>query len=231
MQVLQHPKLDEIATCPYLPGRQKQFEYFFATHLSGRDVSALLAEGWRKFGFYYFRPACPGCRQCIPLRVCTDLFSPSRSQRRVLRKNAHLRVEFGPLRFTDRIFEIYRDHSLARFGQDPDLDEFLSSFYNPSCPSLQSEIYLGQELIGIGFLDRGADCLSSVYFCFDTRYSHLNPGTFSILHEIAHAGRLGLPYYYLGYYVPGCPRMIYKDAFRPREHYDWQGAQWKGGAP
>ena len=42
------------------------------------------------------------------------------------------------------------------------------NFYSPSTPSLQSEFYINGELIGLGFLDRGKDCLSSVYFIYDT---------------------------------------------------------------
>jgi arginine-tRNA-protein transferase len=36
-----------------------------------------------------------------------------------------------------------------------------------------------------------------------------------------------LPYYYLGYYVPGCRSMAYKDHFRLREYFDWQTCVWK----
>jgi len=75
----------------------------------------------------------------------------------------------------------------------------------------------------------GADSLSSVYFFFDPDYSKLGIGTFSILKEIEHARSLDLPYYYLGYYVPGCDSMEYKDSFRPREHYDWEEKRWING--
>ncbi len=232
MQVIQTPQFEEVTDCPYLPGQAKRYQSFLAGRLSAGEVSRLLADGWRKFGLYYFRPGCPACRRCIPLRVPTAEFLPSRSQRRLLRKNTGLQVSFGPLQPTERIFEIYRDHSRLRFGQEADREEFLLSFYLPSCPSLQTEIRLGEELIGIGFLDRGEDCLSSVYFAFDPRYAGLGLGTFGVLQEIAEARRLGLPYYYLGYYVPGCPRMAYKDSFRPREHFDWERRLWlRAGAP
>ncbi len=226
MQIIQPQQRDALEACPYLPERQKQFEYFLAGHLSQQELSHVLAEGWRKFGIYYFKPACPGCRQCIPLRVPTGRFAPSRSQRRILRRNAHLRVRFAPLRFSDRAFAIYRDHSRQRFDLEPSLEDFLHGFYLPSCPGLQSEIYLDDELVAVGFLDRGTDALSSVYFCFDTRYAHLNLGTYGALQEIAYARQLGLSYYYLGYFVPGCASMAYKDLFRPRQHFDWGSQLW-----
>ena len=226
MKILQPPQLDEPSPCPYLPGRLKRYEFFLAGDVDGNEVVELLAAGWRKFGVYYFRPACPGCRSCIPVRVRTAPFVPSRSQRRVLRKNTDLRVVFGPLRITERAFAIWREHSLRRFGDEVEPEEFLCNFYLPSCPCLQSEIYREEELVGIGLLDRGSDCLSSVYFCFDPLHASRNLGTFSILQEIAQARTLGLDYYYLGYFVPGSSRMAYKDHFRPREYFDWETRNW-----
>jgi arginyl-tRNA--protein-N-Asp/Glu arginylyltransferase len=227
MRIIQPSQKEELTPCPYLPDRQKSCEFFFADRVGSGELSALLERGWRKFGLFYFRPACPDCRSCIPIRIRTAEFSPSRGQRRVLRKNSPLRAIFGPLCATPRVFEIYREHSRERFSQEANLEEFMCNFYLSSCPSLQSEIHLGDELLGAGFLDMGEDCLSSVYFSFDPRFSSMNLGTFSILKEIALAAGLGLPYYYLGYYVPGCPSMRYKDHFLPREHYDWESRAWQ----
>jgi arginine-tRNA-protein transferase len=227
VQILHPPRIEDVSDCPYLPGRRKRFASFLAGQLSPAELSGLLASGWRKFGVYFFRPDCPGCSLCLPLRVSTAEFRPSRSQRRLLRRSARLSVEFGPLRPTDRMFEIYRAHSLHRFGQEADLEEFLLNFFLPSCPGLQSEIRLDGELVGTGFLDRGEDCLSSVYFCFDPRHGDLGLGTLGVLMEIEYARSLGLPWYYLGYYVPGCPSMAYKDHFRPREHFDRRAGIWR----
>ena len=38
-----------------------------------------------------------------------------------------------------------------------------------------------------------------------------------ILDHIRHAGRLGLPFVYLGYWVEGSHKMDYKTRFRPLE--------------
>ncbi len=227
MQIIQPPQVEEITECPYLPGRLKSYESFLADRLTAGEISRLLAEGWRKFGLYYFRPACPGCRLCIPLRVAAADFSPSRSQRRLLRCNADLQAVSGPLQPSERIYEIYREHSRLRFGQESNPQEFLFSFYLPSCPGLQLEIRLGEELIAFGLLDLGSDCLSSVYFAFDPKYASRGLGNFGALQEIELARRLGLDWYYLGYYVPGCARMAYKDHFRPREHWHWQQQLWQ----
>lgn len=227
MNLFQPPQLEEPAPCPYLPDQQKQSEFFLAGQLSASEIDNLLATGWRKFGYYFFRPACPACDRCTPLRVPVADFALSRSQRRLLRSSGALRLTFGPLRPSERAYAIFRAHSQLRFGQQSTVEEFIATFYQPSCPALQSELYLGEELIGVGLLDCGVDSLSSVYFCFDPRHAALQPGTFSILGEIAQAARLGLRYYYLGYYVPGCSSMTYKDHFRPRQHFGWREGIWR----
>ncbi len=226
MQLIQPPQIEENTPCPYLDGRDKRYEYFLAGKLTAEEVSGYLATGWRKFGLFYFRPACPECSSCTPLRVLTEDFVPSRSQRRVLKKGSELTVKFGPLKLTDRIYAIYENHTVERMGQSCDVEEFLLNFYVASCPALQSEVYLGDELVGVGFLDQGHNCLSSVYFCFDTRYAELNPGTFSILKEIEHARSLRLPHYYLGYSVSGCQSLAYNDNLCPRDHFDWHIKTW-----
>ena len=226
MLLFQKPTLDDLAPCSYLPGREKQFQYFLGTNVSAEEISWLLARGWRKFGIYYFRPVCPTCRDCIPLRVQADDFSPSKSQRRILKKNSAVEVRFGPREFSERAFEIYQDHSVNRFGEEKSKKNFKASFYRPSCPGLQSEYYLAGEMVGLGFLDQGEDSLSSVYFVFDTNYSALGLGTFSILKEIEYAKTQELAYYYLGYYIEACGSMAYKNRFKPREHYNWFNDQW-----
>lgn len=227
MIILKEPELDELAICPYLPDKKKQFEYFFAHKLTKKDISRLLAEGWRKFGIYYFRPACQDCRGCVPVRIPVETFCPSKSQRRNIRKNSNLEVLFTAPDFKRQIYEIYLKHSLERFGDKASLEDFVHTFYTPSCPSMQSEYYLEGKLIATGFLDVGSDCLSSVYFVYDTDYSRLGLGTFSVLREIEHARERGLKYYYLGYYVEGCNRMAYKGNFLPREAFNWASSSWE----
>jgi leucyl-tRNA---protein transferase len=59
--------------------------------------------------------------------------------------------------------------------------------------------------------------LSAIYFFYDPDLRGRSPGTWNVLCLIDEARRRGLPYVYLGYYVPGCPSMEYKPRFRPNE--------------
>lgn len=226
MIIYQRPEFSPPTDCPYLPGQTLVYEHFFADGLDALELDALLARGWRKFGHYYFRPACPGCRACTPLRVPVQDFRPSRSQRRVAARCAAVRVDFGPLLYGKDLFDLYQRHSRVRFGQECTFEEFAANLLAQSCPALLSRYELDGRLVGAGCLDRGMRSFSSVYFVFDPDFSRLSLGVFSVLRETEEARRLGLDYYYLGYLVPGCTRMAYKAAFRPHQLYSWSRETW-----
>lgn len=228
MKLIAPQQLEAPSVCSYLPEQIRCNEYFLATDVTAKELDKLLSEGWRKFGCYFFKPSCISCHACTPLRIPVNDFSPRRSQKRAFRKGSELDVTFGPLDFSRRVFEIYKSHSLVRFGrEDCDLEDFLFSFYKPSCPGLQVSISLSGELVGVGWLDLGEISLSSVYFCFDPKHSKLDLGTFSILAGIDYAQKQGLQWNYLGYFVEGKNPTAYKDHFRPREHFDWVAGVWK----
>ena len=230
MILLQDTMVTPLSDCQYIPGETWRFEFFFARDLDHGELENLLSTGWRKFGLNYFRPVCPSCRRCVPLRVRVQDFVPTKSQRRLLRKNEDVRVFFRPLQFKDRIYEIYSDHS-TRFEKEISTPvDFIRNFCEKSCPSLQSEYYIGETLAAVGFLDHSSRGLSSVYFIFDTLYSRYSLGVYSALREIEHARSLGLDYYYLGFYIAECPRMTYKNRFRPYETMDWSSGVWSPSA-
>ncbi len=229
MIILQENKISSPARCHYLPDKKWQFEYFFATDIDELELHTLLMTGWRKFGYYYFKPSCKNCMKCLPLRVKVNDFTPTKSQRRVIKKNRDINVEFTPLNYSEKIFEIYQIHSTNRFGKtDNNKNDFISSFYKQSCPTLQSMYYRDNELAGVGFIDITHNALSSIYYIFDTAYSNLNLGTYSIIREINQAADLGLSYYYLGYFVEECSSMAYKGRFAPYETYNWDKGVWYG---
>ena len=211
--------------CPYLD-KQARNEYFFAMELNHEDINKLLAECWRKFGWYYFRPACLDCHACRPLRVLTEEFKPSRSQRKVLSKNLKTEMKVCTLEYRDEIFELYKKHSMVRFDQPSEKQEFIETHFFPSCPGLQAEYYVDGKLAAVGFLDQGTDSLSSVYFIYDTDLAHLSLGVYGALKEIELGRKMKLDYYYLGYWIEENKSMRYKNKFYPHELMDWESEDW-----
>lgn len=227
MLLLQKPQISTPHKCVYLEDRQISLSYFFARDISEEELNLLLENGWRKFGLYFFRPACQDCRQCIPIRIPVDKLKPQKSRKRLIKKNEDIEVRFSPLTYSDEIYEIYKLHSLERFNKKTSVREFTESFYTPSCNSLQSEYFLNGELIAVGFLDRSVVALNSVYFIYKPEYVKRGLGIYSIITEAQHAAKLNLKYYYMGYYIEGNPRMSYKNSICCNEKYDWETKKWE----
>lgn len=230
MVFLMTPRLSEEVSCPYLDGKIFRQEYFHAHSLSSREFQEYLDAGWRRFGTFFFRPQCPDCRACQPLRVKCGDFKPSKSQKRCEKKNQETGALFRELQFREEIFRVYQAHR-EKFPSEKEesvsRNEFIRIYYQAAVPAFQSEYYREGILCGAGFLDKAEVGLSSIYFCYDPAYSSLGLGNFSILKEIELCRSLGLVYYYLGYFIEECPRMSYKGRFGPYELLDWDSGEWR----
>ena len=77
-------------------------------------MDQLWAAGWRHFGESFFRYNVSidesGVKTITPLRLDLDSFLPSKSQRRVLRRNADLRCEFHPAQLSDEARAMFQRH-------------------------------------------------------------------------------------------------------------------------
>jgi len=192
---------------------------FLAHTMAPDDYRLLMDLGWRRSGCLFYRPRCEGCRECVPIRVRTDAFRRSRSQRRVWRRNQDLDVVVGPPRLTDEKHELYarylRQQHDGTMGEDrEDMERFL---YASPINTREICYRLGGRLVGVGIVDVSSTAVSTVYFYFDPDDHRRSPGTFSILWEIDWARRHGIAFYYLGYLVRGVRTMSYKARFRPHE--------------
>ncbi len=211
--------------CPYLDGR---VERKLVTELNQSDArplhDTLSRAGFRRSHAIAYTPACPGCSACIPVRVATAGFSPSRSQRRVLNSNRGVIAHEIQPRATAEQYHLFSDYQHSRHTggdmglmgffdframiEDSPVDTGVIEFRNPQ-----------GGLLGVMLTDHMDDGLSAVYSFFDTREPQRSLGTFMILALITHARRLGLPYVYLGYWIAGSEKMAYKTRFAPLESF------------
>lgn len=86
--------------------------------------------------------------------------------------------------------------------------------------SFHYQYFIDEELIAVGVIDILPECISSVYFYYNPDYSFLSLGTYASLREIALVRELSkkcpaLSNYYLGFYIPTCPKMRYKSNMKP----------------
>ncbi len=230
MKLLSPPKISPAEACPYIQGEMASHEFFLASDLSAEELEICLAKGFRKFGIYYFRPACGTCQSCIPIRVSAKSFSPSKSQRRVLNKNKDIEVRYSNLSYREEIYDLFVKHSKIRFAMEHEKigsrEEFIQTHFTPSCPSLLSEFYLENKLIAVGFLDVSEDSVSSVYFVYDPDYARRSLGIYGALKEIEFTNKTGKDHYYLGYWLDCNRYMKYKNQFYPHQIYDWKKESW-----
>lgn len=230
MKVYEGPRLSPEESCPYLDNRQSRHNFMLATALSLEDWEELMASGWRRFGLYFFHPQCVQCQECQPLRVPLENWAPSKSQRRILNKNSDLDFQVVPKKFRPETYHLYQKHTRFRFPEQFDPNEtqedFWSAHYTPALKSLQSEFYLNQQLVAVGFIDPGTKGLSSSYFLFDPSYEKRSLGLYGALKEMQWAQENNYEFYYLGYWVQGNKSMEYKAQFRPHQLYDWNEKMW-----
>ena len=209
--------------CPYLPGRT---ERKIVTELSGTEAEALHERlsraGFRRSHNIAYAPVCPVCQACVPIRVVSEEFTPDRTQRRILRANADLTVSEMPARATAEQFTLFQRYQKNRHA---DGDMAAMGYYDYRAMIEDTPISTGilefrdaqDRLLGACLTDWLADGLSAVYSFFDTDEDKRSLGTFAVLWLIGRARSLGLPYVYLGYWVPESRKMAYKARFRPSE--------------
>ncbi|MFQ5591529.1 MAG: arginyltransferase [Phycisphaerae bacterium] len=207
------------APCPYLPARSSRNEAYSATQLDGASYECLLARGFRRSGHILFRPRCKGCQECRQLRVLVREFAPSKSMRRVSRRNADVRIDIGEPLPSALKYAMYRryldgqhDDTMSRSYQ-----AFHDFLYDSPTHTLEFQYLLGERLVGVSVVDKCPEGLSSVYMYFDPDYRARSLGTYSILSEIDYCREHQLPYYYLGFYVAQSNTMAYKARFRPNQ--------------
>ncbi|ASJ75039.1 arginyltransferase [Granulosicoccus antarcticus] len=215
--------------CSYLDNRQAVNIYADPHHPHPRAVyNQLIKKGFRRSGEYVYRPGCTHCSACVPVRIRCENFTPRRTDRRNLKQNNDLRVDYQPACFTEEYFQLYRRYLAARHtdgGMDnPEPEDFERFLLNPWGETLFVEARLDGQVIAVAVTDATSDGLSAVYTFFDPDHGHRGLGRYCILQQIELCGSINIPYLYLGYWVDGCQKMQYKTDFRPQEHFD--GQEW-----
>lgn len=76
-------------------------------------------------------------------------------------------------------------------------------------------------IVAVGVVDILPHSLSSVYLYYDPVWwgegANLSPGTYTAIREVQLTQQLGLPFYYMGFYIHSCPKMRYKGRFLPSD--------------
>lgn len=220
--------------CPYLEGRQERKLF---TALQGENAellnNALSKQGFRRSQNVLYRPSCAECSACFSARIRVADFTHSKSQTRIQKRNKHLSRRATSPWATEEQFSLFRrylDNRHASGGMaDMDIFEFAAMVEETPIKSRLIE-YLDKaeeteeaRLKAVCLTDVLDDGLSMVYSFFEPEMERHSLGTHIILDHIEIAREMDLPYVYLGYWVPGSPKMSYKARFAALEIYSNDG--------
>lgn len=215
--------------CSYLDEKKATTMFVDPRAQINKDLySKLSALGFRRSGNHYYRPHCKECQECVPVRVPVNSFTPSRSQKRNLKKNIGLETSITPPEFYQTHYNLYEKYIVTRHADGdmyPPSEEQYRSFLVESNPNtFFLEFKYKGVLIGVSVIDELTDGLSSVYTYFDPEVSDRSLGVYSVLWQIEECKRRSLDYLYLGYWIKNCRKMEYKTLYKPVEFL--QDNQW-----
>ncbi len=219
--------------CGYYPGRTAQ-NLVIDPEQPRLDqlYGSALAQGFRRAGSQLYLPRCPSCQACTPARVEVAAFKPDRSQRRNLRDNAALDIRLVPAQCNDERFQLYVRYLRWRHPDggmdDPDTEDFTGFLRADWSPTRFMEFRLAGELVAVAVTDLCEDGLSAVYTFYAPEQAGRGLGTLAILQQIELARRMELAWVYLGFWIPGHPKMDYKRRFQPLQLLSGRG--WKRAA-
>ena len=215
--------------CPYLEGR---LERKLFTALQGDYAQklndTLSKQGFRRSQNVLYRPSCAECSACLSARIRVNDFAPSRSQKKTVRRNSMLRREATSPWATEEQYALFRAYLDSRHADggmaDMDIFEFAAMIEETPIRSRVIEYTEttksgDKTLAAVSLTDVLDDGLSMVYSFYAPSLAASSLGTYVILDHIEIARDAGLPYVYLGYWVPGSTKMGYKAGFSALEIY------------
>ncbi len=211
------------APCPYLPDRMEQ-QLFAELNgpLAHELLDTLSLAGFRRSHHIVYRPACSGCTACIPVRVSATGFHPTPSLRRIKNRNADLAAKDVGLTVTEEQYALFHRYVSSRHGDGEmagmGMKDYAAMVMSSRAATSIVEFRDAEDTLAAACLvDILNDGLSAVYSFFDPKMPRRSLGTHMIIWLVERSLACGLDYAYLGYWVPGSPKMEYKARFHPLE--------------
>ncbi len=220
-----------VMDCPYLEGNREQQLF---TELSGKNSQKLFERlshaGFRRSHQIIYRPTCPGCDACKSVRIPVTDFKWSKSWKRVLKKNDDLTIAKVGLKVSAEQYRLFNRYIRSRHGDGEMASMTERDYLNLVLASpVDSSMFEFRDSEGIlkaaCLADFMTDGLSAVYSFFDPDLGADSLGSYIILSLIQWAQQQNVSHVYLGFWVPGSPKMAYKERFKPLEvfgHHGWK---------
>ena len=215
--------------CNYLPNeKEKLLVCMEPVDELSENYSSIIQVGFRRSGEQLYRPHCATCSACESLRILTELFVPSKSQKRVLIRNKNIDISVSEDE-RDDYYALYEKYIAGAHKEGSMYPASYEQYRNFIQCTWQSPLFvegrIDGKLVGVAVTDRVNGGLSALYTYFDTDMSKHSLGTFFILQQILICQKEKIPYLYLGYQIDQCNKMSYKNKFYPHQRY--RDNKWK----
>jgi len=212
--------LSKAAPCGYLPDKQASSLLFDPSETVDAELFMQLCEyGFRRSGGQFYRPRCPSCNACMPVRVMASEFVPNRQQKRNLKRNADLTLNIVTPRFTEEYYDLYARYIEGKHADGdmyPPSPKQFSDFLLYDLPFTRFyEFRLEKRLLAVAVTDELPRGLTAVYTFYEPNEEQRSLGRFAILSQINQCKEQGLPALYLGYAISECRKMNYKTQYQP----------------
>ncbi|PCI61706.1 MAG: arginyltransferase [Gammaproteobacteria bacterium] len=205
--------------CSYLPEQQERLLIAVEPQLQTLDgYSWLMSQGFRRCGEQVYRPHCLHCHACQSVRVLVNDFSPSKSQKRLLKKNQRFTIKiknekkdyYYPL-YEQYISEIHAGGAMF----PPNQEQYQTFLTTELTKQYFIETWDQDKLISVAVTDILNNALSAVYTFYHPDYKKSALGLFSILTQIEISQQNQKQFLYLGYQIDACNKMNYKNRYFP----------------
>ena len=203
--------------------------------LSPESLDWHLGNGWYRMGstiftthflFFKNRPY-----SALWIRIDLQGFRFSKSQRKLLRKNAKLfDVSVAPRKIDAQREALYRKYAKAFDGRlSPTIADSLEDYdnevvFNTWEATVREKV--SKQLVACSFFDLGSEAAASILGIFDPQLRSFSLGYYTMLLEMEYCLARGFRYYYPGYVVPGYHRFDYKLRLGDADYYDLRTEKW-----
>jgi leucyl-tRNA---protein transferase len=229
-------KLTEKSACPFSPGKEISRADIITVNGNPQErpkVREQLRETLAGNGFYPSRTnendlscrSCMGCSECVPLRINLENFEPSKTDRRLLRDNAGVRLQYSTSFATPQLYKLRLEYLKHRHPQNllptyEDFRDFMGTDGRVRLATLRDE---GGDPFCAVLYDQGDDRFHDLECFYDPAQMGRSPGRLSMLRLIEQARNFGRQYYYIGDWSDSAPRLSYKAAIHALEARTQEG--------
>ena len=127
-------------TCSYFSDRISQSRAFLVSGIHPELYHKYMDANFRRSGQLIYQPICHTCRECKQIRVITNEFSMSKSQRRCHNRNSDLSYVIGEPAASQEKYELYSRYQTQwhhKAEEENDYDGFVSFLYRSPVQTIE----------------------------------------------------------------------------------------------